>query len=72
MDIQLYFDQVVYTEMEYLLEQYRLGNINKELVTNVVSVMCNVGEISTVGKVADVMGTDAMSWFLDQLDKSER
>ena len=67
MDIQLYFDKIVYPELTYLLDQYKLGNINREVLTNVANALCSVGEISTVGQVADVMGADAMKWFLNRI-----
>ena len=67
MDIQLYFDKIVYPELTYLLDQYKLGNINREVLTNVANTLCGVGEISTVRHVADVMCADAMKWFLNRI-----
>ena len=67
MDIQLYFDKIVYPELTYLLDQYKLENINREVLTNVANALCSVGEISTVGHVADVMCADVMKWFLNRI-----
>lgn len=62
-----YFDKIVYPELTYLLDQYKLGNINREVLTNVANALCSVGEISTVGYVADVMCADAMKWVLNRI-----
>lgn len=64
MDIQLYFDLIVYPELTYMLEQYKLGNISKEVIISIANRLCDVENVSTVGQVAQVMGTDAMKWFL--------
>ena len=64
MDIQLYFDLIVYPELTYMLDQYKLGNISKEVIISIANGLCDVENVSTVGQVAQVMGTDAMKWFL--------
>ena len=64
MDIQLYFDLIVYTELTYMLDQYKLGNISKEVIISIANRLCDVENVSTVGQVAQVMVTDAMKWFL--------
>lgn len=67
-DIQLYFDQVVYPDLEYIVDQVRLGNITKEVATKLAETLCKVDSISTVGQVASVMGLDAMKWFLNKIE----
>lgn len=68
MDIQLYFDQVVYPDLEYMVDQVKLGNITKEVASNLAATLCNVDSISTVGQVASVMCCDAMKWFLNKIE----
>ena len=43
-----------------MLDQYKLVNINREVLTNVANALCSVGERSTVGYVADGMCADVM------------
>ena len=64
MDIQLYFDLIVYPELTYMLDQYKLGNISKEVIISIANRLCDVENVSTVGHVAQVMGNDEMKWFL--------
>lgn len=47
-----------------MLDQYKLGNISKEVIISIANRLCDVENVSTVGQVAQVMGTDAMKWFL--------
>lgn len=71
MDLYLYFELIVYPQLNYILSQYKLGKITKEVATNIGTNVCDIKEVilDHAKSVAPVMVTDALTWFLTEIEE---
>lgn len=71
MDLQLYFDIIVYPEMQYILNQCKSGNITKEVASNIADYICDVNKVvlDYNKNLCPVMISDALKWFLSEIEK---
>lgn len=71
MDLYLYFELIVYPQLNYILAQYKLGKITKEVATNIAHGVCDIKEVimEHAQNIAPVMVTDTLKWFLTEVEK---
>ena len=71
MDLQLYFDLIVYPALQYLLSQLKLGKITKEVALNIAHHSCDVDKVvmDYNKNLFPVMVSDTLKWFLHEVDE---
>ena len=71
MDLQLYFDLIVYPTLQYILSQCRLEKITKEVALNIAHQTCDVDKVimDYNKNLCPVMVSDAMKWFLSEIEE---
>lgn len=71
MDLQLYFDIIVYPQLKFILNQYKFGKITKEVASDIAHYTCDVDKVvlDYNKNLAPVMVADTMKWFLSEIEE---
>lgn len=70
MDLQLYFDEIVYPTLSTLVCECKRGNMNKETALEIAYRISNVAYAvrSDLENLGEVMCDDALTYFKEELN----